>query len=68
MPAPAPKDRLIDLKEVTRILGVSKTTVYQLIKDKKFKAPRKIGSSSRWSERYVLRVAGLLDADLEELL
>ncbi len=64
----APADRLIDLKEVVRILGLKKTKIYQMVKDGQLEPPRKFGVSSRWSEHHIRRVAGLLDNEIEELL
>ena len=44
-----PQDRLIRIEEVQRILGVGRTSVYDLIRAGKLDAPFKIGRSSLWS-------------------
>lgn len=46
-------DRLIDLEEVMRQVGMKKSKLYAEIKAGRFPAPVKLGSSSRWSERKV---------------
>lgn len=46
-------DRLIDLEEVMRQVGMKKSKLYAEIKAGRFPAPVKLGASSRWSERKV---------------
>jgi prophage regulatory protein len=53
-PAPVVSDRLLRLQEVTRRVGLSKTTIYALIAEKRFPRPRKIKPAmARWSEREI---------------
>ncbi|MDQ1158954.1 prophage regulatory protein [Sphingomonas sp. SORGH_AS 950] len=45
-------DRLLRLHEVKQRVGLSKTTIYALIAEKRFPKPRKIKPAmARWSER-----------------
>jgi len=41
-------DRLLNMKEVIKIVGIKKSTLYNLIKKDKFPKPIKIGNLSRW--------------------
>jgi predicted DNA-binding transcriptional regulator AlpA len=61
-------DRLIDLKEVEYILGLKKTKLYAMMKEGTLDKPKKFGSASRWSERRIRRIAGLLDDESIEAL
>lgn len=46
---PAPEIRFIRLKEVLAICGMSRTSVYEAIKERKFPAPiRLYGRSTAW--------------------
>ncbi len=50
-----PQDRLIDIKEVSSLIGLKRATVYKYIKDKGFPKPIKLGSrASRWSYNQVM--------------
>ena len=42
------KRQLLRLPEITERLGVSRATVYKLIKDDRFPRPAKLGASSVW--------------------
>ena len=42
--------RLIPLPEVTRICGLRKSQIYELIQADRFPRPVKLGRASRWSE------------------
>ena len=44
-----PQDKLIRIEEVQKILGIGRTSVYDLIRAGKLDAPLKIGRSSLWS-------------------
>lgn len=44
-----PQDRLIRIEEVQELLGIGRTSIYDLVKSKKLDAPLKIGRSSLWS-------------------
>lgn len=44
------KDRLIRLPEVLGSVGLKKTVVYDMVKQREFPAPIKIGRTSVWSE------------------
>lgn len=48
-PSPLP-DRFLRLEEVILLVGVRKTTLYDLIKSDEFPAPVKIRACSVWSE------------------
>ncbi len=45
--------RMIDLKEVRRMVGLSRSTIYDQIMKGGFSAPVKIGHVSRWVESEV---------------
>ena len=47
------KIRFIDLDEVMDMVGLSRSTVYEKIKEGVFPAPVKIGHVSRWVESEV---------------
>jgi prophage regulatory protein len=48
-------DRLIRIDEVKRRVGLGKTMIYRLIKQKAFPAPYKLSPfASRWSEREIV--------------
>ena len=47
-------DRLIKIDTVCGIVGVSRATVYRLIKSDAFPGPVKIGAASLWVEREVI--------------
>lgn len=42
--------RFLRRDEVLKLIGLSKTKMYELIRENQFPAPRKIGSSSVWVE------------------
>ena len=42
------EERLLPIKEVVKIVGFKKSTIYKFIKEGKFPEPVKIGTSSRW--------------------
>jgi len=46
--------RLIKIDTVCAIVGVSRATVYRLIKSDEFPGPVKIGAASLWVEREVI--------------
>ena len=50
--------RILRQPDVLARTGLSKSTIYQLIKDKQFKAPIKLGE----------RAVGWLESDVEEFL
>ncbi|BCD61729.1 prophage regulatory protein [Nitratiruptor phage NrS-5] len=56
MTLPTPQqDRLIDIKEVSYLIGMAKPTIYRYIRDGKFPKPIKIGiRASRWSYQAVM--------------
>ncbi len=55
LPAAFVRDRLIRLSQVMDIVGLGKTSIYELIKTGAFPAPCKPGgSASRWSENAAL--------------
>jgi len=41
-------NKLLTIKEVIKIVGIKKSTLYKLIKEKKFPQQIKIGNLSRW--------------------
>lgn len=43
-------DILIRLPEVCRQVGISKSTIYELINEESFPQPIKLGRYSRWSQ------------------
>jgi prophage regulatory protein len=48
-------DRLIRIDEVKRRVGLGKTMIYRLIKQRVFPAPYKLSPfASRWSEREIV--------------
>lgn len=50
-----PAERLIKLDEVSRRVGLGKSMIYQMIKEKRFPPPYKISPfASRWSEREIV--------------
>ncbi|BAF70436.1 helix-turn-helix transcriptional regulator [Nitratiruptor sp. SB155-2] len=50
------QDRLIDIKEVSSLIGMKKPTIYKYIRDGKFPKPIKIGiRASRWSFNEVMQ-------------
>jgi predicted DNA-binding transcriptional regulator AlpA len=50
-----PGDRLIDLREVSRLLGgAGKTFIYNAMKDRGFPSAIKLGKNSRWIETEVI--------------
>ncbi|BCD62649.1 hypothetical protein NitYY0826_C1531 [Nitratiruptor sp. YY08-26] len=52
----AQQDRLIDIKEVSSLIGMKKPTIYKYIRDGKFPKPIKIGiRASRWSFNEVMQ-------------
>jgi prophage regulatory protein len=49
---PIVTDRLLPLRRVVELCGIRKTTIYRLIRQKRFPAAYKPGGhASRWSER-----------------
>jgi len=50
--------RLIKIDTVCGIVGVSRATVYRLIKSDEFPGPVKIGAASLWVEREVIAWVG----------
>jgi prophage regulatory protein len=55
MPPISTFDRLLRLSQVKEMIGLGKTTIYQLISMNAFPAPLKPGgSASRWSQNEVL--------------
>lgn len=44
-----PSDRLIDVRELGRIIGIGITSIYGLVKTGDLPAPVKIGAASRWA-------------------
>jgi len=42
-------DYLVDIKEVTKLCGLSRASLYRRVKDREFPQPIKIGSLTRWS-------------------
>jgi len=42
------EDRLLNIKEVCKIVGLKKSTIYLYIKQNKFPKAVKIGKLSRW--------------------
>lgn len=60
-------DRLLRIKQVMEIVGLSQAMIYRLIKEKRFPQPCKPGGvSSRWSEREVQdRVRAALAARID---
>ena len=49
-----PHDRLIKIDTVCGIVGISRATVYRLIRSDEFPGPVKIGAASLWVEREVI--------------
>jgi len=49
-----PHGRLIKIDTVCGIVGISRATVYRLIKSDEFPGPVKIGAASLWVEREVI--------------
>lgn len=48
-------ERLLQLKQVCNLIGLGKSTIYQMIQNGKFPAPYKLSpGSSRWSEAEIL--------------
>jgi prophage regulatory protein len=47
------KERLIRIKEVLSTIGLGKTTLYALMKEGDFPAPRRVGKLSLWVESEV---------------
>jgi prophage regulatory protein len=43
-------DKFIRLPAVIELIGIQKTKVYALVKNREFPAPLKVGASSVWSE------------------
>ena len=41
-------EKLLNIKEVCKIVGLKKSTIYSYIQDNKFPTPKKIGKLSRW--------------------
>ena len=41
-------ERLLTIKEVCKVVGFKKSTIYKFIKQNRFPSPLKVGSSSRW--------------------
>jgi prophage regulatory protein len=55
MTLPDTQDRLIDIKEVSSLIGMKKPTIYKYIRDGQFPKPIKIGArASRWSYQAVM--------------
>jgi predicted DNA-binding transcriptional regulator AlpA len=54
------EDKLIDIKNVMSYINISKTRIYQLIRENQFPAPQKIGNKSLWSmnqiQKYINKV------------
>ena len=44
-----PQDQLIRIEKVQELLGIGRTSVYDLIRSNKLDAPLKVGRSSLWS-------------------
>jgi len=51
------QDRLLRLKEVQKILPLSRPTIYRRIREGKFPAPVKDGRCSLWEESKVMAYA-----------
>lgn len=50
-----PPERLIPLKQVTSLIGLGKTSIYNMIQDGRFPAPYKLSpGAARWSEGEIL--------------
>ncbi len=49
----AAPDKLLSVAEIRQRFGLSKSTTYLYVRDNRFPAPVKIGSSSRWLESEV---------------
>jgi len=47
-------DRLLTVAEIRQRFGLSKSTTYLYVRDNRFPAPVKIGTSSRWLESEVV--------------
>ena len=43
-------EQLLTIKEVVKIVGFKKSTIYKFIKENKFPLPLKFGKSSRWAK------------------
>ena len=52
--------RLLRLRDVMRLIPLSRPTIYRRIKDGKFPAPKKDGRCSLWDEEQVTRYAASL--------
>ena len=50
----AAPDRLLTVAEIRQRFGLSKSTTYLYVRDNRFPAPVKIGTSSRWLESEVV--------------
>ena len=42
------EEKLLNIKEVSKMSGLKKSTIYSYIKKDKFPKPKKIGKLSRW--------------------
>jgi len=47
---PTPPPRLLRLPEVIARVGLSRASIYRLIQQSDFPAPKRIGAASRWRE------------------
>ncbi|MDW3683348.1 AlpA family transcriptional regulator [Cupriavidus sp. CV2] len=48
-----PQRRIIRLPEVSKLVGLGKTAIYERVKDHSFPAPIKLGRASGWIEAEV---------------
>jgi predicted DNA-binding transcriptional regulator AlpA len=55
-----PTIQLIPLREVERILGIGKSTIYRQIAEGKLPKPAKVGASARWAKHEIDNAALLL--------
>ncbi|MDE2623741.1 MAG: AlpA family phage regulatory protein [Betaproteobacteria bacterium] len=51
-------ERLLEIGEVMKMVNISKSQIYQLMHDKAFPAPLKLGRASRWKLSSILEWIG----------
>jgi predicted DNA-binding transcriptional regulator AlpA len=59
---------LLDTKEMQRIFGITRKTLYRMVKDGRLPAPTRIGSSHKWFSTSVVKAVAEMKAKSEKNL
>ncbi len=59
---------LIDSKEMQRLFGITRKTLYRMVKDGRLPAPTRIGSANKWFATSVVKAVAEMKAQSEKNL